>query len=249
MSLTSLSPPNHPALPEGRLLYAIGDIHGRADLLDDMLRRIESDARATGPAERLTLVFLGDYVDRGSDSRAVVERLLSGLPRGFETHFLKGNHEAMLLDFLQEPQRLEHWLMNGGEATMCSYGVDTECLWRLGAAAEAWRDAFAKCLPEAHLEFLKSLKLSVSFGDYLFVHAGVKPGVPLAAQQEEDLIWIRGPFLNCAEPFGKIVVHGHTPGKAPVRRANRIGIDTGACFTNRLTALKLKDGSQEFLQT
>jgi serine/threonine protein phosphatase 1 len=249
MPLTSLSPPNRPALPEGQLLYAVGDIHGRADLLDDMLRRIDGDRRASAPVERLTLVFLGDYVDRGSDSRAVVERLLGGLPKGFETYFLKGNHEAMLLDFLQEPRRLEHWLMNGGEATMRSYGVDTECLWRLGAAAEAWRDAFAKCLPEAHLEFLKSLKLSVSFGDYLFVHAGVKPGVPLAAQREEDLIWIRGAFLNCAEPFGKIVVHGHTPGKAPVRRANRIGIDTGACFTNRLTALKLKDSLQEFLQT
>jgi serine/threonine protein phosphatase 1 len=249
MSLTSLSLPNHPALPEGQLLYAVGDIHGRVDLLNDVLRKIEVDAGATGPVERLRLVFLGDYVDRGPDSRAVVERLLSGPPSGFEAHFLKGNHEAMLLDFLGEPWRLEHWLMNGGEATMRSYGVDTESLWRFGAAPQAWRDAFAKALPETHREFLTSLNLSVSFGDYLFVHAGVKPGVPLAAQQEEDLIWIRGPFLNCAEPFGKIVVHGHTPGKAPVVRSNRIGIDTGACFTNRLTALKLKDGSQEFLQT
>jgi serine/threonine protein phosphatase 1 len=249
VTLTSLSPPNHPALPEGQLLYAVGDIHGRADLLDDMLRRIADDARASGPAGRPTLVFLGDYVDRGPDSRAVVERLIGGLPKDFNTHFLKGNHEAMLLDFLQEPWRLEHWRMNGGEATMRSYGVDTERLMQLRAPPERWRGTLAEALPESHLEFFKNLELSVSFGDYLFVHAGVKPGVPLAAQQEADLIWIRSPFLDCTEPFGKVVVHGHTPEKAPVTRSNRIGIDTGACFTNRLTALKLKDATREFLQT
>jgi len=144
MSLTSLSRENYPSLPEGQLLYAVGDIHGRADLLDDMLRRIGDDAQASGPADEATLVFLGDYVDRGPDSRAVVERLLDGLPVGFEIHFLKGNHEAMLLDFLEEPWRLEHWLMNGGEATMRSYGVDTERLMRLRAYPEAWRLAFAE---------------------------------------------------------------------------------------------------------
>ena len=249
MTLTSLSSPNHPALPEGQLLYAVGDIHGRSDLLEDMLRRIEDDAQASSPADRLTLVFLGDYVDRGADSRAVVERLVGGLPKSFDAHFLKGNHEAILLDFLEEPWRLEHWLMNGGEATMRSYGVDTDSFWRFSAAPQAWRDAFADALPKAHIDFFKGLKLSVSFGDYLFVHAGVKPGVALAAQQEEDLVWIRDPFLNSTESFGKIVVHGHTPGNKPVTRPNRIGIDTGACFTNRLTALKLRNDSREFLQT
>ncbi len=249
MSLNSLLRLEHPTLPEGQLVYAVGDIHGRADLLAAILRQIEGDARRSGTLDQLTLVFLGDYVDRGPDSRAVVERLLGGLPEGFDTHFLKGNHEAILLDFLDDAWRLEHWLVNGGEPTMRSYGVDTERLSRSAARPETWRMAFAEALPETHLRFFKSLKLSVSFGDYLFVHAGVRPGVPLAAQQEADLIWIRAPFLNYAEPFGKIVVHGHTPGNEPVTRSNRIGIDTGACFTNRLTALKLKDGSREFLQT
>jgi serine/threonine protein phosphatase 1 len=214
-----------------------------------MLGLIETDARASGEASRRTLIFVGDYVDRGPNSRGVVERLISGLPQGFDAHFLKGNHEAILLDFLEEAWRLDHWLLNGGDATMRSYGIDTEQLARLRAPPEVWRQAFAEALPEAHLHFFRNLQLSVSFGDYLFVHAGVKPGVPLGAQTEADLIWIRGPFLEHADPFGKIVVHGHTPGEEPVTRPNRIGIDTGAFFTGRLTALKLQDGARKFLQT
>jgi serine/threonine protein phosphatase 1 len=248
MPLSASSSLGHPALPQGHLLYAVGDIHGRLDLLQSMLDLIESDA-SNHAAERRVLVFLGDYVDRGPDSRGVVERLIGGAPQGFEAHFLKGNHEAILLDFLAEAWRLDHWLLNGGEATMRSYGIDTERLARIGAPAEVWRQAFAEALPGAHLRFFKNLQLSVSFGDYLFVHAGVRPGIPLNAQSEADLVWIRGPFLNHAEPFGKIVVHGHTPETEPVIRANRIGIDTGAVFSGRLTALKLQNGARDFLQT
>ncbi len=249
MPLSVSSGFDHPALPEGELLYAVGDIHGRLDLLRNLLERIAADVSARSHAGRPTLVFLGDYVDRGPDSRGVVAELMTGLPQGFDTHFLKGNHEAILLDFLDDPWQLDHWLANGGQATMQSYGVDTEALARQGAHPETWRQAFAAILPESHLRFFRGLKLSVTFGDYLFVHAGVRPGVSLAAQSETDLIWIRHPFLDHAGPFGKIVVHGHTPTQIPVTRPNRIGIDTGAVFSDRLTALRLQDGSREFLHT
>jgi serine/threonine protein phosphatase 1 len=240
---------DQPTLPPGQLLYAVGDIHGRLDLLESLLGMIAQDAPARASVPQKTLVFVGDYIDRGPDSRGVIERLIGDPLPGFDAHFLKGNHEAILLDFLEEPPLLNHWLMNGGDATMRSYGVDVERLVRLRAPSEIWRNAFADTLPESHLRFFRQLKLSVSFGDYLFVHAGVRPGVPLGAQSEADLVWIREPFLESVERFGKVVVHGHTPGREPVTRPNRIGIDTGAVFTGRLTALKLQDESRDFLQT
>jgi diadenosine tetraphosphatase ApaH/serine/threonine PP2A family protein phosphatase len=237
-----------PKLPEGELLYAVGDVHGRADLLSNLLAQIEADAEGRAAGAK-TLVFLGDYVDRGPDSRGVIELLRTGLPDGFNAHFLKGNHEALLLDFLADPDALDHWRMNGGEATLASYGVEVDLFNGTGAPPEMWRDAFAAALPEAHLDFLENLKLQTGDGDYLFVHAGIRPGVPIEAQAEDDLIWIRDEFLNSDEAFGKVVVHGHSPAFAPVVRPNRIGIDTGAVFSGRLTALRLEDGEQGFLQT
>jgi diadenosine tetraphosphatase ApaH/serine/threonine PP2A family protein phosphatase len=230
------------------LVYAVGDIHGRADLLAALLHQIEADAQAA-EAKTRTLVFLGDYVDRGPNVRGVIETLLAGLPQGFETHFLKGNHEALLLDFLRDPATLEAWFLNDGDTTMASYGVDTDALYRARARPAEWRDAFAAALPDAHLRFFRGLELSVSRGDYLFVHAGIRPGVPLAAQTESDLVWIRRPFLDWNEPFEKCVVHGHTPGHELVTRANRICVDTGACFTGRLTAVRLEGANRSFLQT
>lgn len=238
-----------PALPEGQLLYAVGDIHGRSDLLAALLAAIAADAEGSATVETRTLVFLGDYVDRGPDSSEVVEMLISGLPPGFDAYFLKGNHEAILLDFLQDAPLLEHWLDNGGGATLASYGVDVDRLGRDRAPATAWRQAFAEALPVHHRRFLEGLGLMLSFGDYLFVHAGVRPGVPLDAQDPEDLIWIRGAFLRSRQNFGKIVVHGHTPVREPEICDNRIDIDTGAVFSGVLTALRLEGCTRRFVQT
>lgn len=238
----------YPALPDGELVYAVGDVHGRADLLARLLTQIQADAIGETVATK-RLVFLGDYVDRGAESAGVVEMLLTQIPVGFTADFLKGNHEGLLLDFLAEAWRLEHWRRNGGEATMLSYGVDIDTLHDLGGGSETWQQAFASALPDAHRRFFETLKLSQTYGDYLFVHAGVMPGVPLDGQDEQDLIWIREPFLDWEEPFGRVVVHGHTPVPMPEIRSNRIDIDTGAVFTGRLTALKLNGSSQSFLQT
>ena len=238
---------DYPSLPQGQLIYAIGDIHGRSDLLALLLDKIAADAAHSKDAKRRTLVFLGDYIDRGHDSARVVDMVLGELPQEFDAHFLKGNHEAILLDFLDDPSFLGQWLANGADATFRSYGMDLEELIRKGATPEAWRRAFLASLPEAHRDFFETLELAVAFGDYLFVHAGVRPGVPLEAQDPHDMVWIRAPFLQSDEDFGKIVVHGHTPAREPVIRANRIGIDTGAVFTDRLTALKLEDGSRTLL--
>ena len=238
-----------PSLPPGQLLYAIGDIHGRADLLAALLERIETDAARSDGVEQRALVFVGDYIDRGPDSRGVVDFLLKGLPQGFDAHFLKGNHEAVMLDFIDDPSWLGQWLANGAEPTFKSYGVDIERLSRERARPEAWRDALLAALPDDHRRFYDALELSVSFGDYLFVHAGIRPGVPMEAQDPHDLVWIRAEFLRTSEDFGKIVVHGHTPTTLPDVRPNRIGIDTGAVFTDRLTALRLENGSCGFVQT
>jgi serine/threonine protein phosphatase 1 len=239
---------NHPSLPQDQLVYAIGDIHGRADLLALLLGEIMADSVRSEGAKHRALIFLGDYIDRGPDSRRVVDMVLSDLPEGFDVHFLKGNHEAIMLDFLADASYLDHWLANGADATFQSYGMDVTELSHKRAPPEVWRRAFLASLPEAHRDFFETLELAVSFGDYFFVHAGVRPGVPLDAQDPKDLIWIRGPFLQSEEDFGKVVVHGHTPGMEPAIRANRIGIDTGAVFTDRLTALRLEDGSQRLMQ-
>src|SRR5262245_15357190 len=160
MTVSVPSDEGDPALPKGQLLYAVGDIHGRLDLLRDLLQRIEDDAQARSHATRRSLVFLGDYVDRGPDSSGVVATLIAQAVPGFDMHFLKGNHEAILLNFLGNALHLDHWLMNGGQATMESYGVDTRALKEEGASPEMWREAFAAALPETHLRFFRTLRLS-----------------------------------------------------------------------------------------
>lgn len=233
-------------VPQDTLIYAVGDIHGQDHLLDDLLDQIVSDAEGFAATRRL-LIFLGDYVDRGPASADVIERLITGVPEGFDSHALRGNHEVLLLTFLERPQTLLHWLSNGAEQTLAAYGVRAPDDIASGDAVTACRDSFAAALPPSHLKFLENLDLHFSCGDYLFVHAGVRPGVPLEEQDPNDLIWIRQAFLGSREDFGAVVVHGHTPAREPVIRANRIGIDTGAFVNGRLTAIRLYEGERSFL--
>ena len=231
------------SVPSGRFVVAIGDVHGRLDLVESLWRQIDAASRLSSARQR-TLIFVGDYVDRGLHSAHLVDRLLEGFP-GFETIFLKGNHDETLLQFLTDPSIGEAWRNFGGLETLRSYGVSH-------SAGKNWsqtRSEFAAAIPRAHVEFFKNLKLHVSVGDYLFVHAGIKPRVPLEDQRETDLLWIREEFLESSVNFGRIVVHGHTPTETPDVRANRIGIDTGAYMTGRLTALVLEGRSRRFLST
>ncbi len=230
-------------IPEGRMLVAVGDIHGRLDLLERLWGQIEGAARVSAARER-SLVFLGDYVDRGLQSRQLVDRLLQGFP-GFETIFLKGNHDETLLQFLDDPRLGEVWRNFGGIETLRSYGIQH----KPGGDWAQTRADFAARLPAEHLKFFQALHLHYACGDFLFVHAGVRPGLALEHQSEHDLLWIRDEFLNSTMSFGRIVVHGHTPERQPVLRPNRIGIDTGAYMTGVLTALVLEGTSQKFLST
>ena len=228
------------SLPPGWRIYAIGDIHGCADRLAAMHARIAEDATAW-PAERVTLIHLGDYVDRGPDSAAVLHRLLAAPPvPDAEVVNLLGNHEVMMLDACDpraHPGAMPFWLENGGAATLASYGADPEQPEAHGA------------VPEEHLDLLRRCALQFEAGDYLFVHAGVRPGVPLDHQDPFDLVWIREPFLSFDGDLPQVVVHGHTPAAAPVIRPHRIGIDTGACFGGELTCLVLEGHRLRFLVT
>ena len=235
-----------PCVPDGVLIYAVGDVHGQLHLLDALLEKITADA-GRRVAQRRMLVFVGDYVDRGPDSAGVIERLISGMPEGFETRCLMGNHEAILLTFLEDPETYEHWLMNGAETTLASYGVDAPGTGASAATVASCRNRFAMALPSEHIAFLDNLPLSTSCGDYLFVHAGIRPGVPMQDQSRQDMLWIRDGFIESDTDFGAVVVHGHTYGPEPVVRTNRIGIDTGAWVHGRLTALCLSGEARAFL--
>jgi serine/threonine protein phosphatase 1 len=242
--LTSATPTQRPRLPNGRRIYAVGDIHGCADLLSDIFDRIDDDLKSR-PTPEVVHVFLGDYIDRGPDSRQVIE-LLIARQRENDVVFLKGNHEIYIMNFLKTPRILDDWQRLGGLETLMSYGINP--IINANAAAQA-RIAidFDRVLPESHRQFLNHLTLSFTCGDFFFVHAGVRPGVPLERQRDEDLLWIRQEFLLCENDFGKIVVHGHTPVPYPDVRPNRINIDTGAYATRRLTCLVLEGNTIDFI--
>jgi len=234
--------------PAGVRLYAIGDIHGRLDLLRDLMQRIEADARQhAGPIQ---VVFLGDYVDRGPHSAEVIDWLVNNCPRDVFRSFLRGNHEELLLQLWENElsdDSLSAWLSYGGRETLSSYGIGAAIVY--SDDLMAIRSAAVANVPTAHHQFLRELKNAARFGDFFFAHAGIRPGIPLEAQSANDLLWIREPFLSSREDHGAVVVHGHSIAREVQERGNRIGIDTGAYATGRLTALCVLEGERWFLST
>ena len=232
-------------VPENLRVYAVGDIHGCSHQLDQLLKAIQKDAADRGGTSQL--IFLGDYVDRGPDSKGVVDRL-AGLGPALSPRFLRGNHDQAILDFLQNPAFYRAWRNYGAAETLVSYGVMPPRFDRDEDFAAA-RDQFAGALPPRHLRFFENLELHARIGDYFFAHAGVRPGIALEQQTPDDLLWIRDEFLMSRDDFGAVIVHGHTPGEGPVRRSNRICVDTGVYATGRLTAAILHGDQCEFLTT
>ena len=242
-----------PAVPRGVIVYAVGDIHGRLDLLLAMEELIEADRREHGRYQDAVVVHLGDMVDRGFDSRRVLDHLGGQHHSGPPRVLLLGNHDLWLRAFVAaqatDLDLATSWMRYGGDATLVSYGVKADPRMPEPERMDAARLELRRRFPAEHAALLDGLDLAFGFGDYFFCHAGIRPEVPLELQNEADLLWIREPFLSWTGECGKIVVHGHTVEEAPVTRSNRIGIDTGACWTGRLTCLVLQGTQRRFVQT
>lgn len=234
---------------DGQVGYAVGDIHGRSDLLLEMMALLEARAAAdTRSGVAPVVIFLGDYVDRGPDSRGVLDLLLSGRPHGFERRCLKGNHEQAMLGFLEEPMEHRAWLLQGGAETLLSYGIQPPP--PVGAREHDWigvSQHLRARLPPGHFEFLTSLERYIELADYAFVHAGVDVDRPLDQQTDEDLFWIRAPFISGKRSFSHRVVHGHTPVDRPHADHRRIAVDTGAYASGTLTAARFEADQVAFL--
>lgn len=236
-----------PSGPRGRRAYVIGDVHGCLELLDRLLGRIESEIAEQGK-RKTSIIFLGDLIDRGPASAQVVERLRTYSPPGANVHFVMGNHEEVMLRVLAgEIDMLSSWLRFGGAETLRSYGLEPRELSNLPSSQI--EDRLRAAVPVAHREFLSGFADSISFGDYVFVHAGIRPGVDLSEQSQTDLRWIREPFLEDTTDHGFVVVHGHTITNTVELGVNRIGIDTGAFCTGILTALCIERSRRWLLQT
>ena len=240
-------PPVVRAAPEGQRLYAVGDVHGRLDALDALLAAIRADM-AEGDRHPI-LIMLGDYVDRGPASRGVIERLLE-LERDpdLDAAFIRGNHDETMMRFAGEPSAGPTWCGFGGGETLQSYGVAAPLLNDDPPAWAAAQEQFAAALPAAHLRFLQALQPAVEHGDYFFTHAGVRPGVELEDQDPHDLMWIRDEFLRASATFAKTIVHGHTPEEDAFVSDRRIGVDTGAYATGKLTAVVLEGVERRLIQ-
>jgi len=230
--------------PEGMRLYAVGDTHGHLALARALFNRIEADL-ASAPVKRHRIVMLGDYCDRGPETRGLIDFLIERQNR-HDMVFLLGNHDQRLVEFPDMADEIgEAFLHFGGRETLASYGVDADGASSLRAAGKA----FARAMPASHRRFFENALLSHEEGDYFFCHAGVKPGVPLAAQEPKDLLWIRHEFLQHQGDFGKVVVHGHTPWNRVDIQPNRINVDTGAYETGILSCVVLEGRDIRVLQT
>lgn len=248
--------PATPLAPDGICVYAVGDVHGQLRELELLIELIARDAARLREEEDVAplLVFLGDYVDRGPNSRGVLDVLCELAARarngaGMACRFLVGNHEAAMLDFLRDPNAGAEWLEYGGAETLASYGVQAPVGATGAARRKALRDSLEERMPESHHSFLGALETLIVLGDYAFVHAGIRPSQPLSRQTAKDLLWIREPFLSSRKRHEKVVVHGHTVVDSPELLPNRIGIDTGAYATGILTAVALHGTARRFLQT
>lgn len=230
-------------VPAGERVYAIGDIHGRLDLFAQLIERIEADEAARGPADT-TVVLLGDLIDRGPDSAGVIDAARAWAKRR-KVRAISGNHEEMLLKSFARRDTLRHFLRYGGRETLLSYAIERHAYEQL--SLDELQAMLPELVPAEHVAFLEAMEDSIVIGDYLFVHAGIRPGVPLERQKLADLRWIREPFTNDPRAHGMVVVHGHTITAEVEELPNRIGIDTGAFMSGRLTALGLEGTARWYL--
>lgn len=221
-------------LPEDLRVYAVGDIHGRVDLLRPLHEAMARDAEDAGCKMENRVVYLGDYLDRGPYVRETLEELQNGPPDGFHAEYLKGNHEELFLDFLRDPSFLSFWLEIGGSSTLMSYQLQPPAPGFPEKRAAAVRDELLAAMPPHHLAFLENLKPYILIGDVAFVHAGIRPGIPLARQSGEDLYWMRAGGPDAPGDCGVRVIHGHTISEDIVETPFRVGVDTGAYATGRL---------------
>ncbi|TPN80533.1 serine/threonine protein phosphatase [Mesorhizobium sp. CU2] len=236
--------------PDGMRLYAIGDVHGRHDLLAAMHRRIESELEYKAPAADWRIIHLGDYVDRGPDSRSVIDFLIEAKKRDPRNIMLAGNHDIGMLEFLADGEPDGLFMSYGGVQTAQSYGVDlSRDVQRFGKAEAIARGhaALLKAVPRSHVDFLQSLTFSASFGDFFFCHAGIRPSVPLDRQNQQDLIWIRDAFHDHPGLYAKVIVHGHTPVPEAEVMANRVNVDTLAWKSGTLSALAVNGGDKRII--
>jgi serine/threonine protein phosphatase 1 len=236
--------PDLPRVPPGQRVYAVGDVHGRLDLFEAMIDAIEHDDDAGGAADT-TVILLGDLVDRGPDSAGVL-RMARAWQARRRVRILAGNHEEMFLNSFDNAEMLRHFLRHGGKQTILSFGVPRRVLSSPDIAEV--QNAMRQHVPRAEREYIATFEDMIAIGDYVFVHAGIDPSVPLSDQRLSDLRWIREPFLSHGEPHGPVIVHGHTISDDPEDRGNRIGIDTGAYGSGRLTALVLEGTRRRFIE-